>query len=966
MSTTSSRSVRFTVLGPVRAWYGERELDLGSPQQRAVLVALLLRRGRPVTTAELIDAVWGEGVPAAAVSVLRTYVSRLRKVLEPERGAGSPPRVIVSAADGYRADVPDHAVDLRVFERQVDEVKRLSDEGRVSEAAALSRAALDAWQGTPLAGLPGPLAEAEGARLGEQRLGVVELCLNLDLQCGRHSEVIAELTSLTGEHPLREQQWRLLMLALYRSGRQAEALAAYRTIRSTLVTELGIEPGTALRELHDRILAADPALELAATAGRPEPPTAASAAGSVAHSPRPAQLPADLPAFTGRAPELARIRALLPDTDGLQATVVISAIGGMAGIGKTTLAVHWAHEIAHRFPDGQLYINLRGFDPTGAVMPPQEAIRVFLDALGVPPEHMPTGLDAQAALYRSLLAERQVLVVLDNARDTEQARPLLPGAPGCLVIVTSRNRLTGLIANEGAHPLTLDALTPAEAHDFLARRLGATRVTAEPRAAALITERCARLPLALAIVAARAASNPHFSLAAIADEIDDGLDAFAADDRTTDIRAVFSWSYRALSAPAQRLLNLLGLPTGSDISTPAAAALAGLGLRETRTLLRELTHSHLLTERQPGRYTLHDLLRAYAAERVHAHETPAERHRAVERVLAWYLHTAAATSPHLTPQREPVPLDPPPSGCAPLTFATREQAVDWCETERPNLVAAVHQAVASGHPGIAWRLPAALWGFFYIRGHFHDWRETTQVGLAAARGNHDEAGESRSHVNLAGALGQLRRYDEAADHLEQAAVLYGKLGDTYGMAMAAVNLGNVYLDARQPAKAVEPTLRGLAAHRSIGNSWGQVVALTNLGDAYEQLGRYDEAIECLEQALAESRGAGNRWVEGIVLGLRGLVDHRLRRHDDAVGHYRQALEVHREVGNSLGEGLVLGYLGDVQLAVGSTEEARASWRHALTIFERSEHPDAEGIRTKLADLERHSAVVERRTPRRAD
>lgn len=448
--------------------------------------------------------------------------------------------------------------------------------------------------------------------------------------------MIAELTALTGEHPLREQLWRLLMLALYRSGRQAEALAAYRKTRSTLVAELGIEPGAALRELHNRILTADAALDLSASgpAESQEPlwertdpiasPTARQAAS-------PAQLPADLGTFTGREAELAQLKGLLPDDGEPPTTLLISAIGGMAGIGKTTLAVHWAHRIAHRFPDGQLYINLRGLHPTGSAMPPAEAIRIFLDALGVPAQNIPASPEAQAALYRSLLAGRRMLILLDNARNAEQIRPLLPGSSGCLVIVTSRSQLTGLVANDGAHPLTLNPMTPAEAHGFLARRIGAARLAAEPRAADELITLCARLPLALAIVAARAATYPGFTLDAIAQELRDNqgsLDAFTGYDPTTDIRAVFSCSYETLSAPAARLFSLLGLHSGPDLSAPAAAALAGLSSAKTQRLLVELTGAHLLTARAPGRYTLHDLLRIYAVERVVAEGTPQERDRA--------------------------------------------------------------------------------------------------------------------------------------------------------------------------------------------------------------------------------------------------------------------------------------------------------------------------------------------------
>ncbi|MER5339360.1 BTAD domain-containing putative transcriptional regulator [Streptomyces mirabilis] len=955
-------SMRFTVLGPVRAWRGEQELDLGSPQQRAVLAALLLRRGRPVPLTELLDAVWGEEQPAASVSVLRTYVSRLRKVLEPERDASEAPLLLVSVGDGYVVRLPEDALDLAVFEQRVAEAKRLRAAGELSAAADLLHAALGVWQGAALAGLPGPLAESEGSRLNEERLAALEIRLDLDVELGRHDEVIAELISLSGKHPLREQLCRLLMLALYRSGRQAEALETYRRTRSTLVAELGIEPGAPLQDLHDRILAADSSLapsspqdeQAVSLAAAPAVPSADPVRPAEAHAVRPAQLPADLPTFTGRDLELDQTQALLPDSGNLPAAVVISAIGGMAGIGKTTLAVHWAHRIADRFPDGQLFINLRGFDPTGSIVTPEEAIRIFIDALGVPPQRIPAGLEAQTALYRSLLAERRVLILLDNARDTDQVRPLLPGSPGCLVIVTSRNQLTGLVAGDGAHPLTLNQLTSAQAHDLLARRLGAGRSAAEPEAAQEIVTRCARLPLALAIVAARAAAHPGFALSAIAEELRNcqgSLDAFTGSDITLDVRAVFTASYQALSAPAARLFRLLGLHSGPDISAPAAATLAGLPLRETRGVLAELSRAHLLIEHFPGRYTLHDLLRVYAAERVRADETPQERDRALERLLAWYLHSTEAAYSHITPQRRRIPLEPLPSSCLPATFTTHEQALEWCETERANLVAAVHTAAASGHPGIAWRLPAVLWGFFYLRGHTRDWVDTTGTGLAAARGAHDRRGEAQGLVDMAAALRHAGRLDEAIDHLHQALVIHRELGDRDARVSAVSNLGDAYLESGELDKAVEYTRRGLAIYEVIGGVWGQGIALTNLGDAYQRLGRFDEAVACLEQALTVLRAGDNRWVEAVALDILGTVHRRLHRYDYAVEYYHEALKTHRDLGNRRGEGYTLGNLGDAELAAGEPQAARVSWEQALAIFTEFGHPDTDEIREKLGRLE---------------
>uniref|UniRef100_UPI00131B7DB8 tetratricopeptide repeat protein n=1 Tax=Streptomyces sp. NRRL S-813 TaxID=1463919 RepID=UPI00131B7DB8 len=444
-------------------------------------------------------------------------------------------------------------------------------------------------------------------------------------------------------------------------------------------------------------------------------------------------------------------------------------------------------------------------------------------------------------------------------------------------------------------------------------------------------------------------------VSAIADELQDShdtLDAFTGGDVGTDIRAVFSWSYQALSQSAQRLYRLLSLYPGTDgFSAHAAAALAGISLRETRLLLSELTEAHLLIQHHPARYTLHDLVRVHADECAQTETSQDDRDQALYRLLSWYLHTADATCPFLTPGRRRVPLEPLPPDCHPLQFTTYEQALDWCEMERASLVCAVHRAAESGHPGIAWRLPAALWGFFYLRSYLHDWLDTTQRGLTAARSIHDRHGEVRMLAERATVLRQLDRCDEAIADYRQAAVLYRELGDTLGRSQAVGNLGDACLHSGRLDKAVEYFRRALAIDRHLGETWGIGITLANLGDTYQRLGRFGEATECLEEALGILRVSDNRWVEGVALDILGTVAHRLDRLEEATERYHRALVVHRDIGNRWGEGHTLAHLGDVYVDTGDREAARSSWCRALAIFEEFDHKDAKEIREKLHRLE---------------
>jgi hypothetical protein len=517
------------------------------------------------------------------------------------------------------------------------------------------------------------LEQTQSPRLQERYLAGLERRIDLDLADGSQVDLAAELGELTGRYPLRESLWVRLLVVLERSGRPAEALDRYEAIRVRLAEELGTDPGPELQRVHTDLLAGRPP----GLPGGVLPATARVVPATARVVPR--QLPADTDMFTGRDAALKTLDRLLDDQDeSTPRPVVISAIAGTAGIGKTALAVHWAHRVADRFPDGHLYVNLRGFDPSGSPMEPAEAVRGFLDALQVSPQGIPASLEAQAGLYRSLLAGRRMLVLLDNARDADQVAPLLPGAPGCLVLVTSRNQLPGLVAAAGAHPVALDLLSRDEAVQLLARRLSHDRVTAEPHATQELVTRCAGLPLALAIVAARAATHPEFPLAALADQLHearDGLDGFDGGDTATDARAVFSCSYHSLGTPAARLFRLLGLHPGPDVTAGAAASLAGHPVAQVRPLLAELARAHLVVEHAPSRYAFHDLLRAYAGELAHTQDTGTDRRAATHRMLDHYLHTAHGADLLLYGHSETITPDPAQPGVSAERLSDHDQAM---------------------------------------------------------------------------------------------------------------------------------------------------------------------------------------------------------------------------------------------------------------------------------------------------
>ena len=692
-----------------------------------------------------------------------------------------------------------------------------------------------------------------------------------------------------------------------------------------------------------------------ATGPAAQAPLAGSQPGQGHLRPVPAQLPAAVSAFAGRRAELAILDALV-DPAGADAatraatTVVISAIAGTAGVGKTALAVHWAHQVAHRFPDGQLYVNLRGFDPGGQVMDPAQAVRGFLDALDVPAQRIPADLDAQAALYRSLLAERRLLVLIDNARDPAQVRPLLPGAPGCLVVVTSRNHLAGLVAADGAHPITLDLLTPAEARQLLAHRLGPDRTAAEPDAVEEIVTRCARLPLALAVLSARAATHPQLPLRSLADDLRearDRLDALAGDDAQTDVRAVFSWSYQALTPPAARLFRLLGLHPGPDITTPAAASLTGLPPPQVRPLLTELTRASLILEHTPGRYTHHDLLRAYATHLTHTTDPSHQRHAATGRMLDHYLHTARTADRALYPARDPITLTPPRPGVTPEQPGNHQQAMAWFTAEHAVLLGSLDHAAATDSDTHAWQLGWALWTFLHLQGHWHDQTTAQRAALAAAQRLADPAAQAHAHRNLASAHTWLGHLDAAGTHLRHALDLFGQAGDLTGQAWTHLSLSFVWGRRGDHTEALDHDWHALSLFQASGHLRGQAHALNGIGWGHAILGDHQRALSYCHRALTLHEGLGDPNGQASTWDSLGYAHLHLGHHSHALTCYHHALDLLRDLGDRHGQATTWDNLGDTHHAAGNSDAARTAWQHALTILTDLDHPDADHLHTKL-------------------
>ena len=857
--------VEFRLLGGFEVLAEGRRVDVGHARQRDVLVVLLLEAGRTVPLERLADRVWGEQLPRSPKDALYSYLSRLRTALSG--------LVTIRRQDGgYRLDTDPLTVDVHRFARLVERAKAAEED---VDALALYDEALALWRGRPLDELESPWLTAVREDLDRQRRTALLGRNEVRLRCGRHADVLAELDA---EDLLDERVAAQFVEALWLDGRPADALREYERIRVRLAEELGADPGPYLRELHQRILTAD------------------------VGGPVPRQLPPSPAAFAGRTAELAELDALAP-----AGTVVIAAAGGF---GKTWLALRWAAANASRFPDGQLYVNLRGFDPAGEPVPPSVAVRELLGALGVTPGAIPAGLDAQAALYRSLTTGRRMLIVLDNARDTEQVVPLLPGGASCTVLVTSRNRLGGLLATHGARSLALPTLPDAEAREVLERRLGPARLQAEPEAVAEILAHCGGLSLALGIVAARAAAEPGFALADLVTELrETRLDALDAGELPASLRAVFSASYRALDAEAARAFRLLGLVPGSDVGRAAAVAMLGDG-----SLLRVLTTANLLTESPPGRFRMHDLVRLYAAEQA----GPEESEAALTRLFDHYLHWAGAAMNHFSPNE---PYRRPPVAPSPA-FAEREEAWAWLDAELPGLLAMGCHAVMSGTADVVVRLAETIGRYLEVRAHYHDWLATQRAAMACtASGSLKHA---TAEQQVAGALLRLGEFGASREHYERALACALAHGAELLESMCRSGLGSLdEMQGRMGESRREFEL-ALAAARRTGYALLEGIALCNLGDHFYLAGDYEESVRYLELSGQIALDLPDGGLGGFVLSALGRAYAALGWPDVAIGHHRRAVEMASSGRNPNLEVVALKDFGEVvsgMEAIGLHEQA---------------------------------------------
>ncbi|MFF5288087.1 AfsR/SARP family transcriptional regulator [Paractinoplanes globisporus] len=913
--------IEVCVLGPLELRAGE-PVPLGGHQQQAVLAMLVAARGRVVPADRIVDQVWGGEPPASATATLQAYVSRLRRLLEPDRPPRAAPSILISEAAGYALRLPTAAVDAWRFERDVT----LSGDLPPQQALGVLREALGRWRGVPYEQFADEeWARAEVARLSELRRAAQERGIAAMLRIGRIGDAVPAARALADAEPLRGEAWRLLALGLWAAHRSAEALDALREHRQHLADEVGLDPEPALSTLERAILGQ-----------RTEVLDQAVGGAQV----RPAQLPRSLAGFAAREAELDELTRFAG---------TLAVISGAGGVGKTTLAVRWAHAVADRYSDGQLYADLRGFGPEEAPADPADVLFGFLTALGVPDHRVPPSLGERVALFRSVLAGRRMLVLLDNAADADQVRSLLPGTHGCTVVVTSRNQLGGLVVAEGAHTLRLDAFDDEEARGYLRQRLGAERTDQDAAARDEIVARCGGLPLALAVVCARAITRDAFSLDVIAAELrDTGLDAFTVEGFQHDPRSVFSWSYRHLPSTAAALFRHLALHPGPDVTRAAAISVAG---PDARALLRQLCNAHLLDEHRPGRYVYHDLVRSYAVELAHRYDDPARHLDVLGRLVDHYLHSAGNAVelcfPFRTSRRPPCPPD-----IEPETFDNPRDAYAWQDAEYENVMA-LTEACDDAYLG------AFVW---VLCPHQQDIRFHVRDSIALARRALTVAERSREQwwvgfLQYVIGRGHLRLNEvESSRAPLEAAIAVGRATNdptrlAHGLLSVATGIVGVHrVPTREQTMTAYPyAIEALAEYRRLGDETGRVEEANALHPIawyhFYRPGGREKAQALLQESIDINRRSGN--LHGAAGSWMHMARFRSETGDPAgaVSAFEQALELYGDMQDLRIEPLIGLYT--THLAAGDEKAAARARAEALSLLDTARYPDIDRLRAIL-------------------
>ncbi|MFG1812205.1 BTAD domain-containing putative transcriptional regulator [Kribbella sp. NPDC049174] len=907
-----SSGLRFRLLGTVEVRSASGEvMPLPSHQPAVLLAALLLRLNRTVRTEDLVDVLWDdEELPSSPRAALQIYVSRLRTAL------GDTERTMIRTGDGgYTLHADPEQLDLETFRSLV---RRAGEAEDPADRVALITEGLALWRGEPLAGLDaGALTREMIPRLAEEHLQAQELSFDARLALGDAAAVIPELTELVERYPTRERFWAQLMRAQHASGRQALALSTYAEVSRRLREILGVGPGPELQRVHTELLEATDTESMVV----------------------PRQLPTAVPVFAGRTEHLQRLDGLLPAAH-------LGLIIGPAGVGKTSLAIHWARQVADTFPDGILYADLLGYAPAIEPADPAAVVPRFLAGLGIPADRLPIAADEQIALYRSLLAERAVLVVLDNARSADQVRPLAASGSNCLTLVTSRNELAGLVATEQAEPIQLDVLDAVQSRQLLAARVGERRLQEDAQSTEELIARCAGLPLALSLLGAQIALRPRRQLDSFVETLSEApLDALSTSDGV-DVRTIFSWSYRQLRPELARLFRLLAQHPGAEITVGAAAALAGVPVREARGMLAVLVANHQLVELGPNRYALHDLLRSYALELCEEQEAD----EAFERLLGYLVHTGSAAALLLAPRRDPVELPGLDPGVDIVLPSTRDEAFAWFDSEQPNNLA-VLRAAAGRADGLLWLYVWTIADYLDFRGR-PGYMESELLALDAAVRLGDLRKQAQTRRDLARGHMALRQWDDAIRQHELALGIAEELDDDAGVAHGSLSQARVLSRMGEHRQAIEKTTRALRIYERTGHADARANALNNLGWYYGQLGEFEAAVDYAQQALKLYEEQDSEYGRAVVSDTMAFALAGSGRLHEAIASYATAVAILRAQGRRHETAECLMSMAEVQERAGQPDAARVSWNEALEILEAMDHPDAGVVRRALEQLRR--------------